>query len=99
SREARRGLIVKGGGALETLARARVVVLDKTGTLTAGSPRVSDVEVFGGLSAEELIGLAASLDQVSPHVFAPAVVSAAAARGLPLRMPGAVEESPGAGVR
>jgi len=99
SREARRGLIVKGGGALETLARARVVLLDKTGTLTAGMPRVSDVEVFDTLPAEDLLRLAASLDQVSPHVFAPAVVSAAAARGLALSLPTEVEEHPGAGIR
>jgi heavy metal translocating P-type ATPase len=99
SREARRGLIVKNGGALETLARARVVLLDKTGTLTAGAPRVADVEVFGSRSADELLRLAASLDQVSPHVFAPAVVSAAAARGLTLSLPEEVEEHPGTGIR
>jgi heavy metal translocating P-type ATPase len=99
SREARRGLIVKGGGALETLARARIVLLDKTGTLTAGTPRVSDVEVFGNRPSEDVLRLAASLDQVSPHVFAPAVVSAAAARGLALSLPGEVEEQPGAGIR
>jgi heavy metal translocating P-type ATPase len=99
SREARRGLIVKGGGALETLARARIVLLDKTGTLTAGAPRVSDVETFGGGLADEVLRLSASLDQVSPHVFAPAVVSAAAARGLALSLPDQVEESAGAGVR
>lgn len=51
SRAARRGLIVKGGGPLETLARARVVLLDKTGTLTAGTPRVSEVQDFGDRSA------------------------------------------------
>ena len=62
SREARRGLIVKNGGALETLARARVVLLDKTGTLTARAPRVSDIEVFGDWSPDEVLRLAASLD-------------------------------------
>jgi heavy metal translocating P-type ATPase len=99
SREARRGLIVKNGGALETLARARIVLLDKTGTLTAGAPRVSDVEVFGGWSADEVLRLAASLDQVSPHVFAPAIVAAAAARDLTLSLPDTVNERPGAGIR
>jgi heavy metal translocating P-type ATPase len=99
SREARRGVIVKGGGALETLARARVVVLDKTGTLTAGTPRVSEVEAFGSRPADELLRLAASLDQVSPHVFAPAIVSAASARGLALSFPEGVEEHAGAGIR
>jgi heavy metal translocating P-type ATPase len=98
SREARRGLIVKGGGALETLARTRVVLLDKTGTLTAGTPRVSDVVAFGAWSGDELLRLAASLDQVSPHVFAPAIVSAASARGLLPSFPDAVEERPGAGI-
>ena len=98
SREARRGLIVKGGGALETLARARVVLLDKTGTLTAGAPRVSDVETFGRLPPDELLRLAASLDQVSPHVFAPAVVQAATERQLRLCLPTQVEERPGEGI-
>src|SRR5215469_3285447 len=98
SREARRGVIVKGGGVLEALARARTVVLDKTGTLTAGTPRVSEVDVFGDRPAEELLRLAASLDQVSPHVFAPAVVAAATARGLALSLPKGVEEHPGAGI-
>jgi heavy metal translocating P-type ATPase len=98
SREARRGVIVKGGGALETLARARIVLLDKTGTLTAGVPRVSDVEVFGARSPDELLRLAASLDRVSPHVFAPAIVSAAADRGLTLSLPDEVEEVAGAGI-
>ncbi|HXM55349.1 MAG TPA: heavy metal translocating P-type ATPase [Candidatus Dormibacteraeota bacterium] len=99
SREARRGVIVKGGGALETLARARVVLLDKTGTLTTGAPRVSDVEVFGSWSPDELLRLAASLDRVSPHVFAPAIVSAATLRGLAPSLPVHVEEVAGAGIR
>jgi heavy metal translocating P-type ATPase len=98
SREARRGVIVKGGGALEMLGRARIVLLDKTGTLTAGSPRVSDVEAFGRRSADELVRLAASLDQVSPHVFAPAIVTAASERQLRLSPPAQVEERPGAGI-
>ncbi|HEY7202533.1 MAG TPA: heavy metal translocating P-type ATPase, partial [Candidatus Dormibacteraeota bacterium] len=98
SREARRGVIVKGGGALETLARARIVLLDKTGTLTAGTPRVSDVEVFGAASPDEVLRLAASLEHVSPHVFAPAIVSAAASRGLVTSVPRDVEEAAGAGI-
>src|SRR5262249_45945112 len=55
--------------------------------------------VFWGRPAEELLRLAASLDQVSPHVFAPAVVAAAAARGLALSLPSGGEEQPGAGIR
>src|SRR6266496_4158266 len=69
SRAARRGIIVKGGGALETLARGSVLLFDKTGTLTSGVPEVADVEVFAKIDPEELLRHAASLDQVSPHVL------------------------------
>jgi heavy metal translocating P-type ATPase len=98
SRAAGRGVIVKGGVALEALAEARTVVFDKTGTLTAGTPRVSSIEAFGSCSSDELLRLAASLDQVSPHVFAGPIVQAARERGLELTFPTDVEEIPGAGV-
>jgi heavy metal translocating P-type ATPase len=96
---ARRGVIVKGGGALEALAAGRVLLLDKTGTLTTGVPELGAVEVFGELSTEELLRLAASLDQVSPHIFAAPLARAARERGLPLSLPAAVEEHLGAGIR
>jgi len=99
SRAASRGIIVKGGGALETLARARTLIFDKTGTLTTGAPRVSTVESFGEIPPDELVRLAASLDQVSPHVFAGAIVTAAGQRGLSLDFPAAVQEEPGAGIQ
>jgi heavy metal translocating P-type ATPase len=99
SHAASRGIIVKGGGALETLARARTLVFDKTGTLTTGTPRVSAVETMGPVSADELVRLAASLDQVSPHVFAAAIVAAARERGLTLEFPTGVEEHAGSGIR
>jgi heavy metal translocating P-type ATPase len=98
SRAARRGIIVKGGGALETLARGSVLLFDKTGTLTSGVPEVADVEVFGGIDPEELLRLAASLDQVSPHVLGAAIVRAARQRGLALSFPGDVREEPGSGI-
>jgi heavy metal translocating P-type ATPase len=105
SRAAHRGIIVKGGGALETLARAKVLVLDKTGTLTSGVPQLSDIETFSllgfdprELGAEELLRLAASLDQVSPHVLAAALVRAARERGLELVFPTDVHERHGAGI-
>src|SRR6266540_1734373 len=87
SRAARRGIIVKGGGALETLARGSVLLFDKTGTLTSGVPEVADVEVFASIDPEELLRLAASLDQLSPHVLGAAIVRAARQRGLPLSFP------------
>ena len=98
SRLARRGVIVKGGGALEALARAEVVLLDKTGTVTRGRPRAVDVVAFADAEPDEVVRLAASLDQVSAHVFAPAVVEAARERSLGLTFPSAVSEEPGAGI-
>jgi heavy metal translocating P-type ATPase len=98
SRAARRGIIVKGGGALETLARGSVLLFDKTGTLTSGVPEVADVEVFASIDPEELLRLAASLDQLSPHVLGAAIVRAARQRGLPLSFPVDVREEPGSGI-
>ncbi len=98
SRAAGRGIVVKGGGALETLARARILLIDKTGTLTAGTPRVSAVESFADLTRDELLRLAASLEQVSPHVFATAILDAARDRELRLTLPTQVREEAGKGV-
>jgi heavy metal translocating P-type ATPase len=98
SRAAHRGVIVKGGGPLETLARVRTLVFDKTGTLTAGVPRVASVEVFGTVEPDELLRLAASLDQVSPHVFADGIVLAARDRELGLEFPTDVREYHGLGI-
>jgi heavy metal translocating P-type ATPase len=98
SRAAHRGVIVKGGGALETLARARTLVFDKTGTLTSGSARVAAVEVFGTIEPGELLRLAASLDQVSLHVFANGIVTAARKRRVDLEFPTDVREHGGKGI-
>ncbi len=98
SRSAKRGIIVKGGGALETLARGTVLLFDKTGTLTSGIPQVADVETFGAVPPERLLHLAASLDQVSPHVLAGAIVRAARERTLDLTFPEGVTEKHGAGI-
>jgi P-type E1-E2 ATPase len=99
SRCAGRGVLVKGGGALERLAQVRTLFLDKTGTLTAGHARVATIEAApNAAGADEVLRLAASLDQLSQHVIAEAVVAAARTRGLALAMPTAAEEEPGAGV-
>jgi heavy metal translocating P-type ATPase len=98
SRAASLGVIVKNGGALEALSRARVALLDKTGTLTLGSPRVRELRRLGGIPVDEALRLAASLDQVSNHVFAAAIVDAARDRGLRLDLPSAVSETAGLGV-
>jgi soluble P-type ATPase len=75
-----------------------VLMFDKTGTLTAGIPSVEDIEVFGSVPAEELLRLAASVDQVSPHVLAAAIVKAGHGHGLQLEFPHDVTERYGAGV-
>ena len=103
SREARRGVIVKGGGPLETLARARVILFDKTGTLTAGRPRLATIDVgpatdAAAIDQNEVLRLAASVEQLSPHVLAGSIVHGARERGLELSMPDDVVETPGAGV-
>ena len=98
SRSAKRGIIVKGGGALEALARARVMLFDKTGTLTAGRPRLAEVVTAPGRTPDEVLALAASLEQVSPHVLAASIVSGARERGVVLQLPDGATEVPGAGI-
>ncbi|QOZ08892.1 heavy metal translocating P-type ATPase [Bradyrhizobium sp. CCBAU 51765] len=95
---ARRGILVKGGAALEALARAHTVLLDKTGTLTVGGARLLSVEVAPGQDANEVLTLGASLEQASHHVLAKAVVAAAVDRGLKLRPPEHVKETMGSGL-
>jgi heavy metal translocating P-type ATPase len=99
SRAARRGVIVKGGGALEALARCEVLVLDKTGTVTGGSPVITEVESFGKHSEDELLRFAASLDQISPHVLAQPILNAANQRGLTLSFPSGAKEEFGSGIQ
>ncbi|MFF9406566.1 heavy metal translocating P-type ATPase [Streptomyces anandii] len=97
SRASRLGVVVRDGGALENLGRARTLLLDKTGTLTGGRPRVIDVMAAPGLKPAEVLRLAASVDQYSPHVLARAIVDAARERGLELPVPADVTEEPGRG--
>jgi heavy metal translocating P-type ATPase len=99
SRTARRGVIVKGGAVLERLAQATVLLFDKTGTLTTGHPTVVGVLTAGAVPADDLLRDAASVDQVSPHVLAAAVVRAANGRGLAMSVPADVDEVPGQGIR
>ncbi|KFA93155.1 heavy metal translocating P-type ATPase [Archangium violaceum] len=98
SRAARRGVLIKDGAALETLARARVLLFDKTGTLTTGQARLVAIEATGDAEPEALLRLSASLEQVSQHVMAGAIVSAARERGLALSLPTESAETPGAGM-
>jgi heavy metal translocating P-type ATPase len=98
SRAAKAGVLVKGGQALEALARVRVLVIDKTGTLTHGEARLATIQAMAGFAGEKLLQLAASLDQASKHVIARALVREAQSRDLPLLLPAEVVEVPGEGL-
>jgi heavy metal translocating P-type ATPase len=95
---ARRGILVKGGGPLEALARAHTVLFDKTGTLTVGGARLLSVEVAPGATVDEVLMLGASLEQASHHVLAKAIVQAAVERGLKLKVPERIREAMGSGL-
>jgi heavy metal translocating P-type ATPase len=94
-----RGILVKGGGPLEALARARTLLFDKTGTLTVGGARLLSIETAPGEKPDEVLLLGASLEQASHHVLAAAIVRAATERALPLKMPSQVSESMGTGLQ
>lgn len=96
---AKRGLLIKGGKYLEMLARADVLLIDKTGTLTLGRPQVVDVLALNGVSDGEVLALAASAERYSEHPLAEAVRAVARERGLPLEEPEQFEALPGLGVR
>lgn len=98
SRAAHFGVLIKGAGPLETMARVRTLVLDKTGTLTDGRPQIVSIDSHIDLSEDDILGLAAALDQASKHPVAQAVVAAAKARGLALPVPSQVAEFPGEGI-
>ncbi|MDH6247136.1 heavy metal translocating P-type ATPase [Mycobacterium sp. OTB74] len=98
SRASRIGVVVRSGSALENLGHATTLVLDKTGTVTTGRPRGTDVMVAPGWDSGEVLRLAAATDQVSPHVLARAIVDEATERGLTLPMPTDVVEEAGKGV-
>lgn len=98
SRAASRGIIVKSGGAIEALGRARSVLLDKTGTLTMGRPQIANIRTAAGADPNEVLRLAASLDQMSTHVLAESMVESARDRELLLESPGRVDEVPGEGI-
>jgi heavy metal translocating P-type ATPase len=95
---ARNGVVVKDGAALEAMGQARTVLLDKTGTLTAGRAHVVAVVTAPGSDAADVLALAASVEQASPHVLAAMLVREACDRGLTLVEPSAVVEHPGSGV-
>ena len=99
-RGAELGVLIRSAEALEVLHRAAVVVLDKTGTLTAGRPVVTDVVPLSGFpgAADELLALAAAAEQGSEHPLGEAIVTEAKARGLALPPVAEFQAVPGQGV-
>ena len=96
---AKQGILFKTAAALEGAGRIQAVVLDKTGTVTEGHPAVTDLLPFGGISQEELLCIAASLEQNSEHPLGQAVAVAAKEQKIPLKEVADFEAVPGKGLR
>ena len=96
------GILIKGGETLQRLEKIDTIVLDKTGTITAGRPQVTDVLVAGsessGIAEDHMIRIAAALERASEHALAEAVVRYAQERGLSLTQPETFESLTGLGV-
>ncbi|MBZ5712271.1 heavy metal translocating P-type ATPase [Nannocystis pusilla] len=97
-RGATHGVLVRDAEALETMARVDTLVFDKTGTLTEGKPQLTIIEPVEAIAADELLRLAASLEQGSEHPLAGAIVAAAGERGLRLAAVQAFRAEAGRGV-
>ncbi|MGV8909248.1 MAG: heavy metal translocating P-type ATPase [Propionicimonas sp.] len=98
SRAASKGVIVKSGGVMETLARVRTVALDKTGTITHGRPVVDTIESADGTTADEVLRTAAAAETYSAHVLAKTIVHTAQERHLQIPTATGVEETTAAGM-
>lgn len=98
SNSARKGVLFKGGAHLENISRVKVVAFDKTGTLTHGRPVVKKVTAFQGMSEEDLLERAASVESLSEHPLAQAVVGRAKEQGIALGRPQELKAWTGFGV-
>ncbi len=96
---AKHGLMIKGGKFIELLAKADVVLIDKTGTLTLGKPTVTGITTLHGIKENELLSLAASVERFSEHPLAYALRRAAKERSLELKQVDRFEALPGMGVK
>ena len=96
---AERGILIKSAASLELLGQVDTVVLDKTGTVTAGTPQVTDVLCVPGVTEEELLCAAASLEKPSGHPLADAIVQEATRRSIPLCAVSDFTAIPGGGVQ
>lgn len=98
SNAARKGVLFKGGIHLEQIGNVSTVVFDKTGTLTEGKPKLTDIRPAEGFAVEELLLLAASLEKLSQHPIAKAVVDYAENKGITLEPASAMQAVTGMGV-
>jgi Cu+-exporting ATPase len=98
-RAAEMGILFRNGEALQSLRRVDTIALDKTGTLTEGRPRLTDVEPLGGFGRTEILSFVASAEFLSEHPIAAAIVAAARNEGLALRKVEGFEAVPGHGIR
>ena len=96
---AKNGILFKTAVSLEAAGRTEIVVLDKTGTITSGEPKVTDIIPAGEISEPELLELAAALEDPSQHPLGAAIVQEAAARDIPLQQVESFEALHGRGVR
>lgn len=96
---ARKGLLLKGGAHLENLSQTKVIAFDKTGTLTEGRPVVTDVIAYHGYTDKELLYIAGSIESLSAHPLAKAIVEKANEFGQELQRPSAMESLTGWGVQ
>jgi Cu+-exporting ATPase len=95
---AENGILIRSGEAIQTMRDVRAVVFDKTGTITKGKPEVTDVVPAEGEEVEDLLHLAASLETVSEHPLARAVVEGARAQGISIAEPEEFIAIPGKGI-
>ncbi|WP_017996843.1 heavy metal translocating P-type ATPase [Rhizobium leguminosarum] len=98
-RGAQEGVLIKDAEALERFSKVDTLIVDKTGTLTEGKPKLTDILAFGGAGEERLLSLAASLERGSEHPLAEAIVSGAEERGVPFVEVSAFEAMTGKGVQ
>ncbi len=96
---AEHGILIRGGDALETAHKLTTVVLDKTGTLTKGQPEVTDIVTISGVSPEQLVQVAASVERVSEHPVGEAIVRHAQEQAVPLQEAREFSAIPGQGIR
>ena len=95
---AKRGILIKGGEALETAHKIKFVMLDKTGTITKGKPEVTDIIPFNNINEEGILTIAASIEKGSEHPLADAIVKSSEEKSLPFHKTTEFKAIPGYGI-